>query len=200
MRLKRKCALFWSICWFSRLSIAWFHRKTSISFWSQQHLRLQQLSRRLPPQSPFDPSDPDFIGPKPPKVPKQSKSDDITITLNRHKLIRDLHPHIRRDKITPAAVFRICATTVQSGGGDLASFPLSAEWIRLKCKELDAQTANTIRVRYWDKIYNYNHKMDCTSNGFWLQIIEISSLQENFIFPRFVSAHYDGKIRESWGK
>ena len=23
--------------------------------------------------------------------------------------------------------------------------------------------------------------------------------QENFVFPRFVEAHYDGKIREGWG-
>ena len=92
-----------------------------------------------------DLSDPDFLPPEP-KVAK--KSEEITIKLNKDKWIRDLHLQNRRGKQTPSDVFRFCATTIQSGGGDLASFPLSAEGIRLKGIELDEEFANLIRVSY----------------------------------------------------
>ena len=92
----------------------------------------------------LDSDDPDFIGPKPPKVAK--KCDNITIKLNRHLWLKNLHLHNRRGKTTPAEMFRFCAATIQSGGGDLESFPLSAEGIRLKGIELDEATARTIRV------------------------------------------------------
>ena len=93
------------------------------------------------------PSDPEFIGPKPPKIQKQSQSSWTTSpSLNRHRWIRDLHIYARRGKSVPSELFRFCATTIQSGGGDLASFPLSTEGICLKSIELDEQTANAIKV------------------------------------------------------
>ncbi|QQP53206.1 Hypothetical protein FKW44_005592 [Caligus rogercresseyi] len=53
--------------------------------------------------------DPDFIGPKPPKVAK--KYNNITITLNRHLWLENLHFQNRGGKTTPAEMFRFCAAT-----------------------------------------------------------------------------------------
>ena len=77
---------------------------------------------------------------------RSSRSLTTSPSLNRHRWIRDLHIYARRGKSVPAELFRFCATTIQSGGGDLASFPLSTEGICLKSIELDEQTANAIKV------------------------------------------------------
>ncbi|QQP54081.1 Hypothetical protein FKW44_006788 [Caligus rogercresseyi] len=52
--------------------------------------------------------DPDFIGPKPPKVAK--KCDDITITLNRHLWLGNLHLQNRRGKTTQPESVSIVST------------------------------------------------------------------------------------------
>ena len=123
----------------------------------------------MPPSSasssPLDPDDPDFIGARPAKVGK--KSDDITITLNKEKWIRDINLHANRGKMSNADVFNFCAATIQSGGGDLSKFPISKESIRLTRIKADGETAKTIK--------------------------------DNFVFPKFLEVHFDGKIRKHWG-
>ncbi len=96
--------------------------------------------------SPLDPDDPDFVGPRSAKVSKK-KSDEITLTLNTKKWIKDLSPHRVRGKWTPADVFRFCASTIISGNGDLSSVPLSQETIRKILIATEQETAKQIRVR-----------------------------------------------------
>ena len=93
--------------------------------------------------SPLDPDDPDFIGPRPPKVAK--KTHDADVSLNRDNWIRHLHFQ-SAGKTSNAEMFRFCAATLQAGGFDLESYAISEEWIRLKRIKLEKETAEAIKV------------------------------------------------------
>ena len=95
--------------------------------------------------TPLDPSDPDFVVSER-KKPK--KTNECTITLNNEKWIRDLNLQARRGIASNADIFRFCAATIQSGGGDLAEFSLSEEWIRLARTAHDIETANIIKGNF----------------------------------------------------
>ena len=93
-----------------------------------------------------DSSDPDFIGPLPPKTPNK-KSDDIALNFNNKVWIRALNLQTRQGQSSNALVFRIMAAS-----GDLEKFNLSEEGLGLARIAHDKEIADGIKENFvWPK-------------------------------------------------